>query len=93
MSELPPQVPGQQLEKARLYPDKVHKIVERTLEEGEHLLEAEGGGRRTTESIVECDGHEHTRFKEQITYDAANKPGSFEELEREVIGPCDGKHA
>jgi hypothetical protein len=92
MSELPPRVSGQQLEKAELYPDKVHKIIERALEE-ELPLEADGGGRRTIESIVECDGYEHTRFKEQITYDAANNSSGFEELEREVIGPCDGKHA
>jgi len=89
MSEMPPDVSGQ-LNKPELYRDRSHKIIDRKIEEGEYLLKEEGGGKRVIETIVECDGHQHTRVKDEIHYNDKDLITGVTELGREVIELCDG---
>lgn len=41
------------------------------------------------ETIVECNGVEHTQTKEKITYNDQGSMTNVEELEKIVLGPCD----
>lgn len=65
------------------------KILTRQIEEGRVFTEVEGGGKESVETIVECDGKEHSKTRERITYNNQGGMVSVEELEKEVLGPCD----
>ncbi len=87
MSENPP--PYNPSEKLKELPDAPRtKILKREMEEGRFFTEAEGGGKESVETIVECDGTEHTQTKERITYNNQGGMTKVEELEKTVLGPC-----
>ncbi len=90
MSENPPQFKPELIERMReMDKGTVHKILERKLEEGEIISDAEGGGKKSVETITECDGREHTRLQEEIQYNAQGVVAEVTELEKTILGPCD----
>lgn len=92
MSENPPQYKEQPevLKDLQDYPETPHlKILKRQIEEGRILTDAEGGGKESVETIVECNGKEHTEIREKITYNSQGGMKNVEELEKTVLGACD----
>ena len=59
---------------------------------GRELIEEGTDGSRT-ERVLECNGIQHRRCVDKMFYDEAGEVIFADQLSREELGPCDGKHA
>jgi len=87
MPEGPPKTPP---EKAERKESAERQPRYRTIED-EVLKVHEDGSK--THRVLECNGVLHRRCVDVISYDEKGEPIFADQLSREELGPCDGKHA
>lgn len=87
MSEGPPK---SQLEKGESVESTEKPLRYRTIEN--EILEIHEDGSQT-ERALECNGHLHRCCVDMIFYDENKRIIFAEQLSREELGPCDGKHS
>jgi hypothetical protein len=56
------------------------------------ILETREDGTRV-ERVLECNGLQHRRCVDEVSYAADGEITFANQLSREELGPCDGKHA
>lgn len=87
MSERPKRIPqeiirsAEDMERPPRYQTVHHEVLE-TYEDGSK-----------TERVLECNGLHHRRCVDKISYDARGEIIFVDQLSREELGPCDGKHS